>query len=145
MRGQKPKLDNVVPMKADQTAPVPEAPDWMSAEGRDVWDRLAPVLVAKRRLDPAYEDPFAMYCESVADVIRFTGDIAAFGSWYEVETRNGRQQKKRAVWGQRQDAIATMNQLAARFGMTPVDEARMSAGGQGDLFGEILRTLDGTD
>ncbi|RAP39293.1 hypothetical protein BYZ73_21055, partial [Rhodovulum viride] len=62
-----------------------------------------------------------------------------------VETRNGRQQKKRAVWGQRQDAIATMNQLAARFGMTPVDEARMSAGGQGDLFGEILRTLDGTD
>ncbi|WP_342298207.1 P27 family phage terminase small subunit [Cereibacter sphaeroides] len=40
-----------------------------------------------------------------------------------VETRNGRQQKKRAVWGQRQDAIAVMNQLAARFGLTPVDGA----------------------
>ncbi|MCW2304865.1 hypothetical protein M2324_003279 [Rhodovulum sulfidophilum] len=85
MRGQKPKLDNVVPMKADQTVPVPEAPDWMSAEGRDAWERLAPELAAKRRLDPTYHDPFAIYCEAVADVIRFTGDIAAFGSWYEVE------------------------------------------------------------
>ncbi|WYK06403.1 P27 family phage terminase small subunit [Cereibacter sphaeroides f. sp. denitrificans] len=145
MRGQKPKVSNVIPMKGDLSAPVPEAPGWMSAEGREVWDRLAPVLVAKKRLEPAFEDPFAVYCEAVADVIRFTGDIAAFGSWYEVETRNGRQQKKRAVWGQRQDAIAVMNQLAARFGLTPVDEARVRVTGQGDLFDEILKTLDGAD
>ncbi|WP_235842739.1 P27 family phage terminase small subunit [Cereibacter sphaeroides] len=62
-----------------------------------------------------------------------------------VETRNGRQPKKRAVWGQRQDAIAVMNQLAARFGLTPVDEARVRVTGQGDLFDEILKTLNGAD
>lgn len=145
MRGQKPKVNNVVPMKGDMLGHVPEAPGWMSTEGREVWDRLAPAMVAKKRLEPAFEDPFAVYCESVADVIRFTGDIAAFGSWYEVKTRNGLQQKKRAVWGQRQDAISVMNQLAARFGMTPVDEARVKVGGQGDLFDEIMKKLDGAD
>ncbi|RHZ90678.1 phage terminase small subunit P27 family, partial [Cereibacter sphaeroides] len=44
-----------------------------------------------------------------------------------------------------QDAIAVMNQLAARFGLTPVDEARVRVTGQGDLFDEILKTLDGAD
>ncbi|ABN77363.1 hypothetical protein Rsph17029_2260 [Rhodobacter sphaeroides ATCC 17029] len=38
-----------------------------------------------------------------------------------------------------------MNQLAARFGLTPVDDGRVRATGQGDLFDEILKTLDGAD
>lgn len=145
MKGRKPSVQNVVPMRGDMSPHVPEAPEWMSAEGRETWDRLAPIMVARRRLEPHFTDPFATYCEAVADVIRFTGDLAAFGTWYEVKTRNGLQQKKRAVWGQRQEAITVMNQLAARFGMTPVDEARLSVGGQGDLFDEILKKLDGAD
>ncbi|WP_276946676.1 P27 family phage terminase small subunit [Haematobacter massiliensis] len=143
MKGAKPKLAEVIPMKGDFAGRVPDAPEWMSAEGREVWERLAPAMVTKQRLADHFADPFAVYCESVADVIRFTGDLAAFGTWYEVDTRNGKQQKKRAVWGQRQDAISVMNALGARFGMTPVDEARLATGGQGDLFDEINRTLNG--
>lgn len=145
MKGQKPKISNVIQMKGEFTGNLPDPPEWMSSEGREVWLRLAPALVTRRRLEPHFEDPFAMYCEAVADVIRFTGDLAAFGTYYEVKTRNGLQQKKRAVWGQRQDAIATMNQLAARFGMTPVDEARMAIANQGDLLKDLARQLDGPD
>ena len=32
-----------------------------------------------------------------------------------------------------------------QFGMTPVDEARLSSGGQGDLFDDLLRQLRGSD
>lgn len=145
MKGAKPHLTNVVPMKGDFDGRVPDAPDWMSEDGRVAWRELAPIMVQKKRLEPHHHHPFAVYCESVADVIRFTGDLAAFGTYYEVETRNGLQQKKRAVWGQRQDAISTMNQLAARFGMTPVDEARLTISGQGDLFKDLKEMLDGPD
>lgn len=144
MKGAKPKLDNVIPMKGDAMRQTPDAPDFMSDEGRAVWDRLAPIMVRKERLEPHFEDMFAVYCEAAADFIRFTGEVAAFGSWYEVETRNGMQQKKRAVWGLRQDAMATMQRLSAVFGLSPVDEKRFSISGQGDLLAELEKTLNGT-
>ncbi|TMV68613.1 P27 family phage terminase small subunit [Thioclava sp. BHET1] len=145
MKGAKPKLDNVIPMKGEMQAPVPDPLNEMSEEGRDVWRRLAPKIVAKGHWDDAYADMFAAYCEAAADFLKFTGEIAVYGSWYEVETRNGAQQKKRATWGLRQDALSTMNQLAARFGLTPVDAARLKAGGQGDLFDDLMAKLDGSD
>lgn len=144
MKGPKPSLHNVIPMKGDMAAPVPTAPDWMTSEAREAWDRLAPSLVAKSRLEPAFEDSFAAYCECVADVIRLTGDLAIMGSYYEVKTRNGMQQKHRAAWTQRGQAISLMNQLSARFGLTPVDDARLKSGGQGDLFADLLEQINGS-
>ena len=143
MKGAKPRVNNIIPMKGDFAGTVPDVLDWMSEDGRGVWRELAPHMVQKKRLEPHFFHPFAAYCESVADFMRFTGDLAAFGTYYEVKTRNGLQQKKRAVWGQRQEALSTMNQLAARFGMTPVDEARLSTGGQGDLFANLKELMNG--
>lgn len=99
MKGSKPKVDNVIPMKGDGQRPVPDAPEFMSTEGREVWGRLAPVMMVKNRLEPHYEDLFAAYCEAVADFIRHTGDLAMMGSYYQTKTRNGVQEKKRAPWG----------------------------------------------
>ncbi|PYE80825.1 P27 family phage terminase small subunit [Pseudoroseicyclus aestuarii] len=142
MRGPKPILDNVIPMKGDAAPrPVPPALDWMSDEGRAAWEELAPVMVAKDRLEPHYADLFAAYCEAVGDFMRFTGDLAMMGSYYEVSTRNGLQEKKRAAWGQRQEALANMQRIGALFGMSPVDERRLSGGGQGDLFEDLKRQL----
>ncbi|MGR3452890.1 phage terminase small subunit P27 family [Pseudooceanicola sp.] len=143
MKGAKPKVDNVIPMKGDAPRPVPNAPDWMSSEGRAVWDRLAPELVRKERLEPHHEDMFAGFCEATADFIELTQCIALEGRTYVVETRNGMQQKKTANWQARIDAIANMRQLGAVFGMSPVDDARVSSGGQGDLFDEVMRKLNG--
>lgn len=145
MKGRKPELGNVIPFKGETglERPVPPAPDFMSDEGRRVWDDLAPHLVKLDRLKPIYELQFAAYCEAAGDFIRFTGEIAAFGSYFETITRNGRQEKKRATWGQRNDALATMTRLSALFGLSPVDERRLSVSGQGDLFADMMRELKG--
>ncbi|WP_407496827.1 P27 family phage terminase small subunit [Pseudooceanicola sp. MF1-13] len=145
MKGAKPKVTNVIPMKGNAPKPVPPAPDLMSEGGKKVWDRLAPEMVQRDRLEPHYEDMFAAYCEAVADFIELTSNIAVTGRTYTVETRNGLQQKKTSDWQSRQDALGNMTRLGAMFGMTPVDDARLSAGGQMDLFAEIERKLRGTD
>lgn len=145
MRGAKPSLDNVIPMKGDAVRRAPPAPNHLDDQGREVWERLAPVLVNKGRLEPEYEDAFGAYCALAGHVVSMCHDIAMMGSYYEVETRNGKQQKHRAAWVQLTQAVQGMNQLAARFGLTPVDEARLKSGGQGDLFDELLKKLDGAD
>ena len=145
MKGPKPKLQNVIPMKGDTKRRTPDAPDFMSDEGRGVWARLAPIMVAKDRLEPHYHDMFAAYCESTADYIRFTGEIAMAGSWYQVKTRNGLQEKKRATWTQRNEAFTSMTRISALFGMTPVDERRLSGDGQGNLLDELEAVMNGTN
>lgn len=145
MKGAKPQLDNVVPMKGEIRRHTPDAPEFMSTEGRAVWDSLAPVLVAKDRLEPHFEHLFAAYCEACADFIKLTGELDVMGLYYEVQTRNGRQQKKVAAWGLRQDALATMQRLSSCFGMTPVDERRFTSAGQGDLLDLLKKQIDGAD
>ncbi len=142
MKGRKRNLDNVIPMKGDACKPVPPAPDLMSDGGKAVWERLAPEMIRKDRLEPHHADMFQAYCEAVADVVELTSNIVLMGRTYEVKTRNGVQQKKRADWQARQDALATMRQLGALFGMSPVDEARLNSGGQGDLFKDLMEQLN---
>lgn len=148
MKGRKPNLPpNVIPMKGDQKImkPVPDAPEFMRDEARKVWDELAGELVSKDRLQPLYLYSFASYCESVASFIEATACLAVAGYYFETKTRNGLQQKKRAMWGVQQEAIAAMTRLSALFGLSPVDEARLKGGGQGDLFEDVMRQLrDGT-
>jgi P27 family predicted phage terminase small subunit len=143
MRGAKPKVDNVIPMRGDAPKPVPAAPDLMSERGKEVWDRLASEMVRKDRLEPHHEDLFAAYCEAVADVVELTSNIAMNGRTYTVKTRNGMQQKKTSDWQARQDALANMTRLGALFGMSPVDDQRLAGGGQGDLFDQLLREMRG--
>lgn len=148
MKGRKPALPpNVIPMKGDTQIrrPAPEAPEFMRDEARKVWDELAGELVAKDRLQPLFVYSFATYCESVASFIDATACLAMEGYYFETKTRNGLQQKKRAMWGVQQEAITAMTRLSALFGLSPVDESRLKGGGQGDLFEDVMRQLrDGT-
>lgn len=143
MKGKKPQLDNVVPMKGDMAAPVPDAPDFLTDDGRKVWGELAPILVAKDRLQPQYQYQFASYCEAVANFIAATGDLAVMGKYYTTKTRNGVQEKKRACWTMQQESMNQMRRDAALFGLTPVDENRLKGGGQGDLFDQLMQQLQG--
>lgn len=145
MKGAKPKVDNVIPMKGTEPKPVPDAPDLMSDRGKEVWDRLAAEMVRKDRLEPHHEDLFAAYCEAVADVIELTSNITMSGRTYTVKTRNGMQQKKTADWQARQDALANVTRLGALFGMSPVDDKRLQSGGQGDLFADLEAMLRGSN
>lgn len=143
MKGAKPQLSNVIPMKGDQAKPVPDAPDFLTDQARAVWNELAPHLVQKDRLAPAYQYQFASYCESVANFMNATADLAVMGTYYQAKTRNGLQEKKRAAWGQQQDAMNQMRRDAALFGLSPVDEQRLTSDGQGDLFDKLMKGLKG--
>ena len=143
MKGRKPDLQNVIPMKDDIVVSrvVPDAPAFMSDEARRVWDELAGLLVGKGRLEPSYIYQFAAYCEAVANFIAATACLAVEGLYYETETRNGLQQKKTASWGIQQESMASMARMSALFGLSPVDEARLKVSGQGDLFDDLMKQL----
>lgn len=145
MRGAKPSLNNVVPMKGDAVRRAPDAPAHLGVEGREIWERLAPILINKGRLEPEYEESFMGFCFMAGQAQRLYAKIAEEGTEYEVETRNGKQQKHSPSWIQVQQAIAHMNQISARFGLSPVDDARLKGGAQGDLFKDLLGALDGAD
>lgn len=143
MKGAKPKAANVVPLKEGIQTPAPEALPWMCDLAREVWDSLAPELMRRKRLEPHFEYQFAAYCESVAAFIASTNELAGSSIWYEVQTRNGKQQKKVAAWGVQQEAANAMRRDAALFGLSPVDEARLAGGAQGDLFDDLIAELKG--
>ena len=145
MKGAKPKLDNVIPMMGAAAPVVVLPPDHMSEHAQNVWAELAPELAKLGRLDPVYRYEFAGYCESVANFIAATILLHDHGMWREVQTRNGLQQKKTMAFSLQQEAMASMRQGAARFGLTPVDACRLATGGQGDLFDQIARTLNEPD
>lgn len=143
MKGRKPNAGTVVPFKGDAKKHVPDAPEFLSDDARQVWDELAGQLVAKDRLEPHHIHMFAGYCESVSNFIHATHCLAMEGLYYETMTRNGKQQKKTAPWGLQQEALGQMQRLGALFGMSPVDEKRLGAGGQGDLFEDVVSMLNG--
>ena len=76
MKGQKPKLDNVIPMRGNTGRPVPPAPSLLSEGGKKVWDRLAPEMIRQGRLEPHFEDLFGAVCEGANDVIELSSTLA---------------------------------------------------------------------
>ena len=145
MKGAKPTpVGNVVPMKGDATKAAPEPFEWMSELGRDVWRELASELARMDRLEIHYRHQFASYCEAVSNFISSTNDLAMHGLWYETgKGRNGNQQRKAAALAIQSEAMNHMRRDAALFGLTPVDESRISSGGQGDLFDKLMDQLKG--
>lgn len=144
MKGRKKNpVGNVIPMKGDQR-PVVDPPLTLTETARGVWEELAPMLARMSRLEPHYRYQFASYCEAVATFLKSTNEIEmGAGRWYAVKTRNGVQQKKTAAFNLQGEAMNQMRRDAALFGLSPVDEARLDTGSQGDLFKEVMESLKG--
>jgi P27 family predicted phage terminase small subunit len=145
MKGAKPGItQNVIPMKGDIRKHVPDPPDDMSGRAAEVWQELAPLLVAKDRFDPLFVYQFRSYCQNVANFIDATLSVEVEGLYFEAGGgRNGRQQKKSAAFTVQQEAMNQMRRDSALFGLSPVDSMRIAAGSQGDLFDDIMSKLDG--
>jgi len=143
MKGAKPNNVTKLPMKGDfDPANVPEPPATMSEEGAAVWREIAPVLVMKQRFDLQFRPMFRVWCEAFSDYLKFTDDLQCYGDYFETKTRNGKQEKKRAAWGQRQEVISTLTRLAALYGLSPIDEQRFENDGQGDLLASLMAKLN---
>jgi P27 family predicted phage terminase small subunit len=133
-------------MKGDIQKEVPPAPDFLCETGREVWNELAPELAKSGRVELLYKYQFGSYCASVANFISATNELALEGLFYETgKGRNGNQKRRHPAIGLQETAMGNMRRESALFGLSPVDAARLETGGQGDLFEEVLKQLNGTD
>jgi P27 family predicted phage terminase small subunit len=146
MKGRKPDLQNVIPMKGDIQKEIPTAPDFLDDLARDVWDELVPELVKKERMELLYKYQFASYCAAVSNFITSTNTVAMEGQFYDTgEGRNGNQKRKHPALTLQETAMTAMRRDAALFGLSPVDAARLGDGSQGDLFDQVMAQLNGTN
>lgn len=108
-KGAKPHI--VVATDGIETAP---APAWLSVEAREEWDRVVPLLIERRVLTKADLGGLENYAVAMGRVrqaeaaINLTSDPEAI-------IKLARMQDK---------AIASARQLAALYGLTPVDRSR---------------------
>lgn len=155
MRGAKPKLKNVIPMRADgsgdadlREAQVKRAIKLLQPRGlnphlRKEWRRVARILAEPTvdRLKSRYVDVILEYCIVCVRLRQFREAMpqlsrelynAASG---DKTTRNGIQIKSHPYVAQMNEAWRQWRSLVAMLGLSPTDERNLLPG-QGDMFDE---------
>jgi P27 family predicted phage terminase small subunit len=112
----------------------PEPPDFLSADARDEWRRLAAELVRLQLLTSLDLMLFAAYCEAFA---HWKGGVEACNQAASadpktrglvVRDKNGNARPNPLLRAVR-NAGDTMLQLAREFGLTPIARARLASAG----------------
>ena len=109
MKGRKPSSVSTGAMPVSK---MPRAPQWLSPDARAEWQRVVPSLVERRVLDTADMGNLENYCHAQGVVRQIARQIGASG---DLDLKLLRTQNA---------AMATARQLAALFGLTPVDRSR---------------------
>ena len=112
----------------DQPRPRPTAPacpDWLAAEGKAEWRRVAPELERLGLLTVLDRAGLTAYCQCWADFRAYSEIIAKEGS--VIEGHRGGQRKHPLLPALRQ-AMDAVRVWAQEFGMTPSSRGRMSVG-----------------
>lgn len=151
MRGAKPKLKNVVPMReADdpRSAVAREAtvrhairalmPRGMSKDLQAEWRRVARILAdpSVDRLKPRYVDVICEYCRATVRLRTLRDAMPTVAAEvYRVKSRNGDQIKSHPFVAQVNEQWRQWRSLVAMLGLSPTDERNLLPG-QGDLFDE---------
>lgn len=148
MRGAKPKLDNIIPMRRDDAEVDRDKavqrlirklrPRGLDAELKREWDRVAAILADPTvdRLKPRYVDTILEYCRANVRLRELrTAMPTVFQEIYKVEGRNGSQVKAHPFVGQVNETWRQWRSMVAMLGLSPTDERNLLPG-QGDLFDE---------
>ncbi|GAB5505798.1 MAG: P27 family phage terminase small subunit [Rhizobiaceae bacterium] len=151
MRGRKPKIDNVVPMREATDPRSAEAreqatrevikklmPRGMSKEMQAEWKRVARVLADPTvdRLKPRYVDVIREYCQACVRLRTLREAMPTVAAEvYRVKSRNGDQIKSHPFVAQVNEQWRQWRSLVAMLGLSPTDERNLLPG-QGDLFDE---------
>ena len=129
MRGSKPRLvvTNENPLPATSTAP-----GWMSEDAREEWDRVYPILAARRVLTAADMASLENYCTAIGRSRQLERAIQGAGD--DIDLKTIRMQDK---------LMSTARQLAVEIGLTPSARSRSTfrekeeGGVQNDLFSQL--------
>lgn len=154
MRGRKPEVKNVTPLRPDGPADperIREAterlvkqlmPRGMSKEMRAEWRRVGRILAEPTvdRLKPRFVDVIQLYCEHCIELRELSKKMPAPGTRFyntsqgdKQETRNGVQFKSHPNVAQYNACFMRMMNLVTRLGLSPQDDRNILPG-QGDLF-----------
>jgi len=109
------------PDRAPGNEPTPEGtaepPDFLTAEARQEWDRLAPELEAIGLLTVADRGIFAGYCQAWADYLRLTVQLNDMASWVWESEKGYRQAVPELAM--RKEAWTRAVQAGSRLGLDP--------------------------
>jgi phage terminase small subunit len=122
------------PQRENKSEPVPSEglvvpPFKLTKRAQEVWNRLAPDLIRKRVLTPWDVDMFAEFCEAVC-ILRGKRRSA----------RRKPEPGASSPMGEYKAAVGIVTTLGSRYGLTPVDRAKIVMGGGNDNPGDDLLT-----
>lgn len=124
MRGNKPPLQE----DDDAILEVRAAPEWLPGSARAEWDRVMPILVARRILTEADIASLENYCLAIGQVREAQVLISQRG----LTVSNSRGTRVNPALRLQGDAMTRARLLAAELGLTPVSRSRRSMVGAGD-------------
>ena len=115
MRGTKPNMHEDPEAITDL-----DAPDWLSDDAAEEWDRVMPILAGRRILSVADLGSLENYCLAMGTVREMERHLQSFGHVIDVD---GLFKRNPAV-GIQSDAMTRARLLAAELGLTPVSRSR---------------------
>jgi P27 family predicted phage terminase small subunit len=125
--------------------PTLNPPDWINADGRIVWDRLAPRLATMRILQAVDVEAFARYCQNFGRWVKLQRRLDTEGETYTSESPHGTYIRSNPAFMVADRLDRALERAEANFALNPADRQRLFAaraaagagGGAGaDLFGE---------
>lgn len=126
MKGRKPSS---IVAGAQPLRDLPKPPSWLSKDAKAEWRRVVSSLVERNILDTADLGSLENYCHAQGVVRQIARQLGATGSLDP------------ALLRAQNAAMTTARQLAALFGLTPVDRSRPTIrdgadDDDDDLFGD---------
>lgn len=121
-RGVKPQIKT----HGDALVKTPNAPSWLTKDGKAEWRRVAPILVERRVLTEADLGTLESYCTAVARIREAERLIAADGPTYVSSTGI----KRHPAVSIQDASVKSARLCASELGLTPVSRGR--AGGAPD-------------
>ena len=141
--GRKPKLKIEQSRRVDQALEtVPDPPVTLEGPGREYWLRIAPLLVKRGALSALHLEAFEALCDQ-------WGRYQSLKRWLNEDPSrwvddSGRGRVMESVQAKlMRDALAELNRLWPRFGLTPHAEPRLSPRSVGGQLGGTRGTADG--
>ncbi len=121
-------LEGVGESRLNRDEPVPSEapirpPSALPTDAQAIWDRLAPDLIARRVLTAWDVDLFAAFCRELSLYYRAAAEVESNGAHVE-RPRSG--PVPSPAFRVMQACLDSVRSLAASFGLTPADRARLS-------------------
>ncbi len=114
------------PLKGNNAKPrsvAPDCPDWLSAEAKAEWKRLAPELERLGLLTLLDRAAFSCYCQSFAHWVQAQRVLREHGTMYVTGSGRVRERPEVAIAG---SFLKLMRAFAVEFGLTPSSRSRLS-------------------